>query len=79
MNLLIISDDEFLGPRLPECQADILVSCGFHMGFASFNTYIHRARPRLFLHGHQHQQVESFVGGTRVIGTYGYRFWVLPE
>lgn len=50
-----------------------------HIGFTAFNTYIARAKPRLFLHGHQHQNVESMIGGTRVIGTYGHRSLVLPE
>jgi Icc-related predicted phosphoesterase len=44
-----------------------------HLGFGAFVTYIDRARPRLFLHGHQHIQQESTVGFTRVIGTYGHR------
>ena len=44
-----------------------------HFGFNAFVTYIDRARPRLFLHGHQHVQQESTVGFTRVIGTYGHR------
>lgn len=50
-----------------------------HVGFTAFNTYLARAMPRLLLHGHQHQDLESMVGGTRVIGIYGHRFLVLPE
>ena len=50
-----------------------------HMGFAAFNQYIQRAKPKHMLHGHQHQNVESMIGGTRVIGTYGYRMLVVPE
>src|SRR5436190_10955228 len=28
MNLLIIADDESVGPQIPDCSADLLVSCG---------------------------------------------------
>jgi len=37
-----------------------------------FNTYIARAQPRLFLHGHQHRTVETIVGQTRVVGVHGH-------
>ena len=50
-----------------------------HIGFTAFNSYLARAQPRWLLHGHQHLNVESIVGATRVIGTYGHRFVVLPE
>jgi Icc-related predicted phosphoesterase len=50
-----------------------------HLGFAAFNNYIKRAAPKLFLHGHQHQNVESQIGRTRVIGIYGHRLLTLPE
>lgn len=50
-----------------------------HHGFVSFVSYITEHQPRLFLHGHQHTNVESSVGGTRVIGVYGYRYLVIPE
>ena len=50
-----------------------------HMGFAAFNQYIKRTKPRLMLHGHQHENVESLVGSTRVIGTFGYRMLVIAE
>jgi len=179
MNLLIIADDESLGPRIPDCQVDVLLSCGdlpddliletarkcrcreilavkgnhdssgdfpapirdlhldvfsfqglkfggfcgswkykprgnylfeeaevekylagfpaveifvthnsprlvhdrdddVHLGFAAFNQYIHRAKPKFMFHGHQHENVESSVEGTRVIGTFGYRMLVVP-
>jgi Icc-related predicted phosphoesterase len=179
MNLLIIADDEFVGRRVPDCQVDLLVSCGdlpddvilevaarchcreifavkgnhdssapfrspirdmhlatlqfrgvtfggfcgswkykprgnylfeqsevekaldgfprvdvfvahnsprlvhdrddeVHIGFAAFSNYLTTARPRFFLHGHQHHDVETLVGQTQVIGTYGHRFLVLP-
>ena len=32
-----------------------------HIGFAAFNSYIMRAKPRLFLHGHQHYGEETLV------------------
>jgi len=180
MNLLIIADDESLGPQIPDCQVDVLVSCGdlpdelilkvaskchckeilavkgnhdssaafpapirdlhltvfscrglkfggfcgswkykprgnylfendeverflvgfpevdifvthnsprlihdreddVHMGFAAFYQYIERAKPKLALHGHQHQNVESLLGTSRVIGTFGHRMLVVPE
>jgi Icc-related predicted phosphoesterase len=44
-----------------------------HLGFDAFNTYIKRANPRVFLHGHQHVSTETVVGDTRVLGTYGVR------
>jgi Icc-related predicted phosphoesterase len=180
VNLLVIADDEFVGPRVPECPADLLLCCGdvpdavilavaakcgcreilavkgnhdasapfrppihdlhlatfqfrgvrfggfcgswkykpmgnylfeqhdverqmatfpavdvftahnsprlihdrddeVHIGFVAFNSYLTRAKPRLFLHGHQHHSEETTVGTTRVIGTLGHRFLVLPE
>lgn len=42
-----------------------------HTGFQAFVDYIHRAKPRLFLHGHQHVNRETQVGATRVVGVYG--------
>ena len=50
-----------------------------HIGFGAFNTYLARTHTGRLLHGHQHLQVESVVGATQVIGTYGYRFLVVPE
>jgi Icc-related predicted phosphoesterase len=44
-----------------------------HTGFTGLNAYIGRAAPRLLLHGHQHQDRESLVGRTRVIGVYGWK------
>ena len=180
MNLLIIADDESIGPKIPDCTVDLLVSCGdlpdelifaaakkchckeilavkgnhdssasftspirdlhltvfvfrglkfggfcgswkykprgnylfensevetllvgfpavdmfvthnsprlihdredeVHLGFAAFNRYIERAKPKLMIHGHQHQNVETRIGGTRVIGIYGYRQVVVPD
>jgi len=46
---------------------------------AAFNGYIGRAKPGLFLHGHQHLDIESLVGSTRVIGTFGHRLLELPD
>lgn len=50
-----------------------------HIGFPAFNNYIHRARPKLFLHGHQHEDVDTMAGTTRVIGVFGHRFLVVPD
>jgi len=44
-----------------------------HTGFTALNAYIKRAAPYLLLHGHQHQECESLVGRTRVIGVLGWR------
>jgi Icc-related predicted phosphoesterase len=50
-----------------------------HIGFVAFNSYLARTQPRWLLHGHQHINAESTVGATRVTGTYGHRFVVIPE
>jgi Icc-related predicted phosphoesterase len=50
-----------------------------HIGFVAFNNYIARAHPRLLLHGHQHEDVETMMDQTRVVGTYGHRFLALPD
>jgi hypothetical protein len=31
------------------------------------------------LHGHLHENVESLIGNTRVIETFGHRMLVVPE
>ena len=48
-----------------------------HIGFEAFNSYIQRAQPRLFLHGHQHVNQETLVGCARVVGIYGVRVFDL--
>jgi Icc-related predicted phosphoesterase len=42
-----------------------------HFGFDAFVSYIRRAQPRFFFHGHQHINQETLVGNTRVIGVFG--------
>jgi uncharacterized protein len=44
-----------------------------HFGFEAFTRYIERARPRLFIHGHQHVDQETLLGTTRVLGVYGQK------
>jgi len=61
-------------PRLVHDREDDV-----HMGFAAFNQYIQRAKPRLMLHGHQHVNVESLDGSTRIIGTFGHRMFVVAD
>lgn len=61
-------------PRLVHDREDDV-----HMGFAAFNQYIERAKPKFVLHGHQHQNIETRIGGTCVIGTYGHRMLVVPD
>jgi Icc-related predicted phosphoesterase len=50
-----------------------------HLGFMAFHSYVERTHPQFLLHGHQHLNIESNLGTTRVIGTYGHRFVVVPE
>jgi Icc-related predicted phosphoesterase len=44
-----------------------------HNGFEGLTGYIEKAKPKLLIHGHQHCNQETKVGGTRVIGVYGHR------
>jgi Icc-related predicted phosphoesterase len=50
-----------------------------HYGFVAYTPYIARSTPRLFLHGHQHVSAETTLGTTKIVGTYGHRFLVIPE
>lgn len=50
-----------------------------HVGFVALSNYISRHQPRYVLHGHQHVNQETLVQATRVIGTYGFRWLVIPE
>lgn len=42
-----------------------------HLGFEGFADYIYRAKPRLFIHGHQHISKETKIGESTVVGVYG--------
>jgi Icc-related predicted phosphoesterase len=44
-----------------------------HFGFDAFVNYIERAKPKFFIHGHQHVNRETRVGDTAIIGVYGFR------
>ena len=44
-----------------------------HCGFDGLNNYILGRKPKILIHGHQHINKESILGGTRIIGVYGYR------
>jgi Icc-related predicted phosphoesterase len=55
-------------PRAIHDQED-----GVHYGFETLNAYIHRAKPKVVIHGHQHVERESLVGQTRIIGVHGHR------
>ena len=44
-----------------------------HTGFDALVEYIHRHRPKVLIHGHQHVDSETELAGTRVIGVYGHR------
>lgn len=61
-------------PRLVHDREDEV-----HTGFVAFADYIERAKPRLFLHGHQHVNAETQVGSARVIGVYGHRLLAIAE
>lgn len=45
-----------------------------HQGFECFLDYINRTQPKVFLHGHQHVNLETKIGSTRVIGVYGVKY-----
>ena len=42
-----------------------------HQGFDGFLDYIERTQPRYFIHGHQHLNLTTKIGGTTLIGVYG--------
>jgi Icc-related predicted phosphoesterase len=44
-----------------------------HTGFNALNAYIKRTPPLLLLHGHQHQDRETIVGKTSVLGIFGWK------
>ena len=44
-----------------------------HTGFEALSEYIRMQKPKVLIHGHQHVNSETEVGGTRVIGVYGHR------
>jgi len=45
-----------------------------HQGFEGLMEYIEKVKPKLVLHGHQHENLVSRVGPTLVAGVYGERF-----
>lgn len=36
---------------------------GIHNGFQALNNYLERVRPRMLIHGHQHKDAETTLGG----------------
>ena len=42
-----------------------------HQGFVGFTEYIERAKPKYFLHGHQHSNRITQVESTTVVGIFG--------
>lgn len=42
-----------------------------HQGFEGFRDYIDRVKPRLFIHGHQHHDRMSILGGTTILSVFG--------
>jgi len=63
--------DVFLAHNSPRLIHDRDDGC--HLGFYAFNQYIERAKPKLFLHGHQHHDQQTLIGNTFVIGNFGHR------
>jgi len=41
-----------------------------HQGFVALSDYIQQHSPGLLIHGHQHTNRETMVGGTRIVGVY---------
>ena len=46
---------------------------GIHTGFSALLAYVQRQQPHLLIHGHQHRNIETMVGRTRVLGVYGHQ------
>lgn len=45
-----------------------------HQGFESLRDYIEKSQPRVLFHGHQHINIETLLGKSRIIGVYGHRY-----
>jgi Icc-related predicted phosphoesterase len=50
-----------------------------HAGFAAFLSYIGKCQPKLFFHGHQHMTNETQIGRTKVVGVFGFRYFVIAR
>ncbi len=50
-----------------------------HAGFTAFSRYIDDAKPRYFLHGHQHCNAETTQGVTKIVGVCGHRYLVIEQ
>ena len=44
-----------------------------HLGFDGLRDYVLREKPGILVHGHQHADRETDLGGTRVVGVYGWK------
>lgn len=44
-----------------------------HQGFEGLLAYVAKVQPRLLIHGHQHQNQETRIGRTSILGVYGHR------
>jgi len=42
-----------------------------HYGFEALKSYVQRAKPSIFIHGHQHVNNETKLGKTRIIAVFG--------
>jgi Icc-related predicted phosphoesterase len=43
-----------------------------HYGFDALATYVERTKPKLLVHGHQHDDRETRHGSTRIVGVHGH-------
>jgi Icc-related predicted phosphoesterase len=50
-----------------------------HTGFAAFLPYIEKHQPKLFFHGHQHVSKETQLGKTKIVGVFGFKFFVIDS
>ena len=50
-----------------------------HTGFAAFLPYIQKHQPKLFFHGHQHISKETQIGGTKIIGVFGFKHFTIDS
>lgn len=50
-----------------------------HTGFAAFFSYIEKHQPKFFFHGHQHISKETQLGGTKIVGVFGWKFFVIDS
>ena len=50
-----------------------------HYGFDGLKAYVLKRKPIILIHGHQHVNMESELGDTRIISVYGYKVIEVKE